>query len=657
MVQLVQEQYPAGWVVSLIDGVRSEAAAEGASRTRFRGAAGRAAGAGAEPQRGTLVGDESAYAPSSTAEGRSCKVVFDGVLYNRKELSDRFEASSPPATDDAELVLRAYLHWGEDVLHNVKGIFALLIWDERRNVLLCARDPLGTYPLFYADTGRRLLFSTSIEALVQHPEVSDTVNRAALADSLCHRTKIRGETFYEAVRRVPAGHAMRVEGARRKEYRYWDPLPDETEVNWVGEDELERFDGLLEQAVDRCLQLGQTGIFLSGGLDSVSVAAMATDISRAKGLPDPWALSLLFSDPESNEEPIQRRVGSELGLPHELVPFDEAAGPQGMLASAVAMSSGWPTPLDNHLWPVYRHLGLEGKHRGCRVIMTGGGGDEWLTVSPLYAADLLGSLDIRGLYRLWYAGQRSHTVSRLHFTHNVLWGWSVRPRLARSARRVLRQTAPGVLRWRWRRQISQSTPDWIAPDPTLRREIDHREEQSRFSQLEPRSFYFNEVRQSLDHPLVSMEFEENFEIGRRTGLRLLLPYQDADLVAFLYRTPPELLNKGERTKAMVRQTVARRFPRLNFERQRKVLAYNFFSSLFVREGKPLWQAMGGTPALAELGIVHTPALDSTMSKVFSNNRPVLTQTHIIKEILLMEAWLRPRLGLPLPSTVEEKIAG
>jgi len=154
-----------------------------------------------------------------------------------------------------------------------------------------------------------------------------------------------------------------------------------------------------------------------------------------------------------------------------------------------------------------------------------------------------------------------------------------------------------------------------------------------------------------------MEFEENFEIGRRTGLRLLLPYQDADLVAFLYRTPPELLNKGERTKAMVRQTVARRFPRLNFERQRKVLAYNFFSSLFVREGKPLWQAMGGTPALAELGIVHTPALDSTMSKVFSNNRPVLTQTHIIKEILLMEAWLRPRLGLPLPSTVEEKIAG
>jgi len=152
-----------------------------------------------------------------------------------------------------------------------------------------------------------------------------------------------------------------------------------------------------------------------------------------------------------------------------------------------------------------------------------------------------------------------------------------------------------------------------------------------------------------------MEFEENFEIGRRTGLRLLQPYQDADLVAFLYRTPPELLNKGDRTKAIVRQTVARRFPRLNFERQKKVLASNFLSSIFVREGRPLWQAMGGTPALAELGIVHTPALDSTMSKVFSDNREA--KTYFIKEILFMEAWLRPRLGLPLPSTVEEKIAG
>jgi asparagine synthase (glutamine-hydrolysing) len=444
---------------------------------------------------------------------------------------------------------------------------------------------------------------------------------------------------------------MRVEGARRKEYRYWDPVPDETRVNWVGEDELERFDELLDQAVDRCLQLGQAGIFMSGGLDSVSVAAVAADNSRAKGLPDPLALSIVFPDPECNEEAVQRRVGLGLGLPHELVPFDEAAGPQGLVASALAMGSGWPTPMDNHWWPLYQYLGLEGKRRGCRVIMTGGGGDEWLNVSPYYAADLLGSLEFRGLYRLWHAAQRSHPVSRLALMQNVLWRWSVRPWLGLGARRVLSQTAPGVLRRRWRRVISQSTPEWVAPDPTLRREIDHRAEQILSSQPEPRSFYFEEVRSSLDHPLVSIEMEENFEWRRRTGLRLLMPYWDADLVAFLYRTPPELLNRGERTKALVRQTVARRFPGLNFERQKKVLALNYIRSMLLEEGGRLWQVMGGASALAELGIVDAPALGLTMSELLSGTRPPW-ETSRIRDILLMEAWLRPRLGLPLPPAVE-----
>src|SRR5215217_4028817 len=199
MRQLVQQQHTAGWVVSLGDGALSEAGAKRASRTRVPPAA----GAGLDPRQGPFPADEATHAPPTVAEGASCKVVFDGVLYNRKELGDRFEASSSlPATDDADLILRAYLHWGEDILHKVKGIFALFIWDGRRNVLLCARDPLGLYPLFYADSKSGLVFSTSIEALIRHPHVSDAVNRPALADYLCNRWPKPEETYFEAVNRV-----------------------------------------------------------------------------------------------------------------------------------------------------------------------------------------------------------------------------------------------------------------------------------------------------------------------------------------------------------------------------------------------------------------------------------------------------------------------
>ncbi|MBA3474631.1 MAG: hypothetical protein H0T57_15660 [Rubrobacter sp.] len=622
------------------DGAPLEANGRGASGA----GSSRSIGAGGELRRRTLGIEEEPAHPSSPAiaELASCRVIFDGVLYNRAELSDRFAASLTPTANNADLVLQAYLHWGEDVMHHIKGIFALLIWDERRNVLLCVRDPLGVYPMFYADTGRELLFSTSIEALTRHPRVSDTLNRAALADHLCGRFPKLEETYFEAVNRVPPGHAMKVNGTGgRQEYRYWDPVPDPTEVNWVDEQEIERFDELLDQAVDRCLQQGQAGIFLSGGLDSVSVAAVATEISRCNGLPDPLALSLVFPGPEASEEDVQRGVASSLGLPHELVPLGEAVGPRGVLGAAMEMSSGWPVPLLGPWGAGYLHLLSEGKRRGCRVIITGGGGDEWLGVTPLYAADLLRALDVKGLYQLWNSSRSSYVLSQRRVLSNILWRFGARPWLSSTARRILRRTAPETLRRLRRYIISRSTPDWVAPDPALRQEIYQRYEQSWSSESEPWSFYFEELRISLDHPLVSMEMEDHFEEGRRTGARVLMPYFDVDLVDFLYRTPPELLDQGGRSKGLVRQTVARRFPQLGFERQKKNTVPNFFRDMLREEGAPLWQTMGGASALAELDIVDAPALDSAMSELFSGAQP--RRAYHIRDVLLTEAWLRPRL--------------
>jgi asparagine synthetase B (glutamine-hydrolysing) len=380
---------------------------------------------------------------------------------------------------------------------------------------------------------------------------------------------------------------------------------------------------------------------------------VATDISRRKGLPDPIALSLTFPTPQTNEEDIQRRVGAGLGLPHEFMPFDEATGHQGLLAAAMAVSSELSAPLFNVWAPAYRRLGLEGKRRGCQIVLNGGGGDEWLNVSPYQAADLLRSLDIVGLYRLWDVGQRSLPVTQLAYTRTLLWQYGARPLISQAARRILRRTAPGLLRRRLRRNFSRTTPDWAMPDTALRRESYQRMEHHGplSARAEPRSVYLREVRRILDHPVPSIEMEEIFRLGRHTELFQFMPYFDADLVDFLCRTPPDLLYRGGRTKAMVRQTVARRFPGLDFERQRKVSAVHFFSSILRAEGPRLWQALGGAQALAELGIVDAPVLNSAMPVLLSGTRPS-RESHRVRDILLVEAWLRPRLNLPLPPIVE-----
>ncbi len=584
-----------------------------------------------------LVGDSGSL-PSTGAAAAACRAIFDGVLYNRNELQG--ELGNPSGDiSDAELILRAYLHWGEDFLHRIKGIFALIIHDSRTDTLLCVRDPLGIYPLFYARTDRELLLSTSIEALVRHPQIPATLNRAALADHLAHQWPDIEETYFANIFRVPSGHAMRLHNGNRQVYRYWNPAPPGKPVDWIREDEVERFDQVLDQAINRYLSLGPAGIYLSGGLDSVSVAAVAAKSSRDRGLPAPWALSLEFPADDINEAAVQRQVASDLELSQLLIPFWDAVGERGLILSALEVSRAYPAPLLNTWLPAYLHLGLEGRTRGCRVILTGSGGDEWLGVTPLLAADLMRGLDVHGLYQLWKNMQRSYPLPQLAMLRNLLWTSGVRPLVAGAAERV----APRAMHARRLRHLKRSRPRWLAPESTLRRELDQRAEQSLNFDGEPQTeeFYLRELRRGLDHALPAVEKEEYFETGRRLGVRLLHPYLDADVVDLLYRIPPKLLNRGGRSKGLVRQSLARRFPQLGFERQKKMLAHSFFDSIVWKEGMPAWRSLGGTPALAELGIVEPTLLKREIEGILEERR--MRHGFRIWEVLNLESWVRARL--------------
>ena len=630
-------QVDTGWWLASFGGERHPEPAEPGAAQSFLSAS---TGLGDAPPRTLRLFGEAGQPLPGTAERESCGLVFDGVLYNRAELWGRLADASPPAADDAALVLEAYLRWGDPALCALKGIFALCIWDARRDRLLCARDPVGIYPLFYADAGRELLLSTSVEALIRHPRVSSEVNRAALADHLCLRWPKLEETFFSAVSRVPPGHAMRLERAGRQVYRYWTPVPADRPIDWVTDDQLEQFDSLLEQAVHRCMELGPAAIYQSGGIDSVSVASAAVNVARREGLSMPWALSLVFPDPEESEEAVQRAVATELGLPQVLATMAEAVGPQGLIGSGLEITAQRPAPLLNAWHPAYRHLALEGKRRGCHLILTGHGGDEWLDISPYLAADLLRALDVGGLYRLWDSWRHSYSLGAARVARNVLWRFGARPLLGGAARRVLRSVGPGLLTGRRRGRFMQQLPHWLAPDPALREELYQRYEQS-MSIPGAEGYYLHDLRRYLDNARGPLEFEEYFENGRRLGMRLLHPFWDVDLIEFLYRIPPHLLYRGGHTKGFVREGLARKFPGLGFERQKKVISLGYFTSINLEEGWLAWQKLGGAPALAKLGIVDHPALEAAMPGLYHAGG--MADAYRIRGVLFGEAWLRPRL--------------
>jgi hypothetical protein len=139
-----------------------------------------------------------------------------------------------------------------------------------------------------------------------------------------------------------------------------------------------------------------------------------------------------------------------------------------------------------------------------------------------------------------------------------------------------------------------------------------------------------------------MELEEIFATGRRLGVRFGYPFWDADLLAFLYRTPPELLNQGGRSKGLVRSLLARQFPELGFERQRKVVGTSVARKIFVEEGGAAWRRLGGATALANLGVVDQNAASALIEGLLSNGKipESSVQSYRIWDIVSLEAWAR-----------------
>ena len=577
------------------------------------------------------------YPHLSTAGDDTLMVAFSGTLFEYDAPGERVGLAGEQPLEPAARVLRAYKQLGDRWMHSLRGHYAIVVIDRRRGRTIAVRDAMGLHPLFVARGSDGLLFSWSTDALLAQPGVSRELNRVLLAEHLLHRWSNARETYFSAIERIPPGHVLESDGSGTTVRRYWDPGAG-ADVEWVGDDALAQFNGALNTAVTRCLARGKAGIFLSGGFDSISIAAVAADEASKIGLPAPRALSLGFPDPECNEEIVQRGAARSLRLDQDYVSFGEAVGNRGLLVPALEMAASWPAPMMN-LWnPAYSALASRGAQRGCRVILTGSGGDEWLAVSPYLSADLIRAGRIADVIRFIGTTKRSYKVTSAQAAQSVLWTFGAKPITGMLVNRV----APGYWQARRNGRIVTATPGWVAPDPELRKVIDERAS-AVLAASEPfrGSFYEQQMRTALEHPLNTMEAEEYFEQGRRLGVDIVHPYWDSDLVDLLYRTPPHLLSQGGRAKGLVRATIAGRFPDLGFERQKKVHATNFYWRTMQAEGPAAWKTLGNQAStLARLGVLDAKLHMATMAELFAGQRP--QESYRIWNTLHLEGWARPR---------------
>ena len=647
MVQIEQQTSTVGWLVGYGDESQLSSTIDGWRHNSIPPASCAVSRGSRTPM---LLDAPANWAPAQ-AGCDACQVVFDGFLYNRAELRACFADGRNPDPTDAEVVAQAYQAWGDSALPRLRGVFALIIWDTARDRLVCARDPLGMHPLFYAQAGRTLLLSPSIDRLRGYAGMPTEINRAVLAERLAGRWHRLDETYFTSVRRISPGLALRVDRDGHHLYRYWDPAPLDEPIEWVPDDEAEeRFEALLAQAVGRCVARGPAGIFLSGGLDSVTVAAVAADVCQHQGRPAPWALSMGVPTPDWDEQAIQRAVAADLGLPHVLLDLDTAAGDEGIVTAALELSRAMPAPLLRFWRPAYNRLALEGRQRGCQVILTGEGGDECLDVTSFLAADLVRSLDLVALLRLWCSQSRSYPFSRRALLRELAWGYGARAALYDTwrtsalravARRLMARFEPGSLEGRQHARMSAVAPSWLAPDPALRAELAQRaalRRQEGEAAPRIRSFYLQDAHWRLDHPEPAARSEEIFFQSRRVGLSMQHPYWDPDLIQLVLRIRPQMLHRGGLTKSLVRRPLVRRFPSLKFERQRKRFVHRLFDSTVSTQAAAAYGAMRPLAALGDLGVVDPRRTDAFIDDVLAGQQP--RQWGQLFNVLNLEAWSR-----------------
>jgi len=311
-----------------------------------------------------------------TNEDKSLWVVFNGEIYNFPELRRRLLAAGHVLStrSDTEVILHLYEDLGIGCLAELRGMFAIALWDAPRERLVLARDRLGKKPLVYAGLPEGLAFASELGALLADPSVRREIDPEALDAYLRCQSIPSPRTIYTGVRKLPPAHALVWEKGAARVEKYWSfrfgpktaaPAPEIRE----------RIRDLLDESVRLRLESDvPLGVLLSGGIDSTAVAALV-----ARHLDRPvQTFSVGFEETGVSELPEARRMAARIGaLHHEAVVKLDVAEVLPLLARHY----GEPFA-DKSAVPTYCVTRMAG--RALKVVLSGDGGDEAFAGYPRY---------------------------------------------------------------------------------------------------------------------------------------------------------------------------------------------------------------------------------------------------------------------------------
>ena len=299
-------------------------------------------------------------------------LVFNGEIYNYRELREQLEGLGHRfvTAGDGEVLLHAWAEWEDAALERLNGMFAFAVWHAEHQELVCARDPFGEKPLFWARAGNAVVFASEIGALLAAFPELDTVREDALAPYLgLGQMPPIDQSFLAKIEQLPAAHLLRVRDGKPSVQRYWRPDPIEVPATY--EEAAAELRGLLVDSIRLRLRSDvPVGTSLSGGIDSSAIVALA---SRIAGDHRRHAFTARFPGFVRDEWEYAQQVARAAGVTqhHEVLP---TAG--DLLADLRGVVDGQGEPFGSASiyaqWRVMRAA----REAGVTVLLDGQGADE-----------------------------------------------------------------------------------------------------------------------------------------------------------------------------------------------------------------------------------------------------------------------------------------
>jgi asparagine synthase (glutamine-hydrolysing) len=260
-------------------------------------------------------------------------IVFNGMIYNFRELRGKLAAKGAvfSSDSDTEVVLQMYASYGPSCVEQLRGMFAFAIWDSRTRELFLARDRLGIKPLYYFHSTKGFLFASQVKALLKSGLVDARLSLNGLVSYLDFGAVSEPLTIIDGVRALPAGHTATLRDGELQLSKYWEPHAS-TEAISNGQTVV-ALRAMLDEIVDgHLVSDAPLGVFLSGGLDSSVLAALAArQTERLK------TISVVFGERAYSEERYIDSVTRRLGVDHVRVSLSAADLRRHLADAFVAM--------------------------------------------------------------------------------------------------------------------------------------------------------------------------------------------------------------------------------------------------------------------------------------------------------------------------------